>query len=456
MKHWLSKQLHPSLASLFFRYYLSALLALVLIISAVGVIVDQLYNSVDEDNGRSFMRGTVVLIQNQLTQTPQAEWPAALARMAPAFSYKLALTDLSHLSQIPALEEADRQDISRGQLFLDMDSLVVYARIGKSTRVLALGPLNFTSIDNDSLLADGTHARALWWTLTGLGFGILVFLAIRPLWRDLDSIRNTAARLATGDLSARAPQARSWLLSPLSQGLNGMADRLQNQMTAHQALSHAVAHELRTPIARLRFGLSMLDETGTAEEHDKYRRGMERDMQELDELVNASMSYAQLDQGEVILQWEHAELSNWFGELAELVRPLAPEAITLQVDCPADDAEFDHKLMYIAVRNLLVNAVRYARSSVQLQVAQQDGWLVITVDDDGPGVPRTERERVFDPFYRLDASRERKTGGFGLGLSFVRLIAEHHGGHVSISDSPAGGARFRLSIPAQSRLSQPL
>jgi signal transduction histidine kinase len=447
MKVWPNKRLPPSLATLFFRYYLSALLALILIISVVGVIIDQLYNGVDEENGRNFMRGTVVLIQNQLVQQPEARWPAVLASMAPSFSYPLVLTDLAHLPQVTELDEGERQDITRGLVHLDMDGQVIYSRIGHTQRVLAIGPLNFSSNDGDSLLTDGTHARVLWWTLTGLGFGLLVFLAIRPLWDDLSAIRATAERLAAGELSARAPRARSWLLSPLSQGLNSMADRLENQMSAHQALSHAVAHELRTPLARLRFGLSMLDETDSQDEHSKYRHGMERDMQELDELVNASMSYAQLDQGGVVLQWEHAEQREWFSNLVELIRPLAPSGVVLTTDCVEGDVEFDHKLMYIAVRNLLVNAVRYARSQVLLSVVQQDGWLVITVDDDGPGVPPTERERIFDPFHRLDASRDRHTGGFGLGLSFVRLIAKHHGGSISVRSNQQGGARFILSIP---------
>jgi len=448
MKSIFQRLLHPSLATLFLRYYLSALLALVLIISVVGVVIDQIYTGVDEENGRNFMRGTVVLIEAELERHPEQEWPNVLAKMAPAFSYKLALTNLSHLQALQELDDGERQDIVRGLLHMEMDGLVVYSRIGDSQRVLVLGPLNFNSTDSDSLLTDGTHAKALWWTLTGLGFGILVFLAIRPLWNDLSAIRDTAERLAAGELDARAPQAKSWLLSPLSQGLNGMADRLQHQMTAHQAISHAVAHELRTPIARLRFGLSMLDEAETEQEHFKYRQGMEHDMQELDELVNASMSYAQLDQGDVVLQWEHAELEEWFSGLVDLIRPLATPEVTISISCVEEDAEFDHKLMYIAVRNLLINAVHYARSSVKLNVIKQDGWLVVTVDDDGPGVPEAERVRIFDPFHRIDTSRDRHTGGFGLGLSFVKLIAEHHGGSVTVATNQEGGARFVLSIPA--------
>ena len=445
MKLNLRHILRPSLAMLFFRYYLTALVALVLIISVVGVVIDQIYNGLDEDTGRNFMRGTVVMLQQELQEHPEAQWDHVLATLAPSFSYKVSLTDLSHLQ---TLDDNQRQDVSRGITHMDMDELVIYARVGDSQRVLALGPLNFTPNDSDSLLTDGTHAKVLWWMLTGLGFGILVFLAIRPLWDDLVTIRGTAERLAAGDLAARAPIARSWLLAPLSLGLNSMADRLQSQMSSQQALSLAVSHELRTPIARLRFGLTMLEDAASEAEARKYRENMERDMQELDDLVNASMSYAQLDQGDVVLQWEHTELYDWFADLLELVRPLATPGLKFSLACPRIEAEFDRKLMYVATRNLLVNALRYARSAVRLKVDKQEGWLEIMVDDDGPGVPMSERERIFAPFHRLDVSRERHGGSYGLGLSFVRLIAEHHGGGVSVADSPDGGARFIIRIPS--------
>jgi signal transduction histidine kinase len=237
-------------------------------------------------------------------------------------------------------------------------------------------------------------------------------------------------------------------MTPLTQGLNAMADRLQNQMTAHQALSHAVAHELRTPIARLRFGMAMLDESESEKEFQKYRQSMERDMQELDELVNASMSYAQLDQGDVVLQWEHTEIYEWFSDLLEMVRPLAPAGVTIGMACPHEDAEFDRKMIYVATRNLLMNALRFARSAVRIKIEKHSGWLEIAVDDDGPGVAHAERERIFDPFHRSDDRQDHHNGNYGLGLSFVRLIAEHHGGSVHVADSPAGGARFVMRIPA--------
>ncbi|WP_028534662.1 ATP-binding protein [Paludibacterium yongneupense] len=428
----------PTLTTLFFRYYLVALLSLVLLITGVGIVIDKLYNSVDEANGRNFMRGTVLLVLEDLARHPPARWDDEIHRLGSHFSFPVRLLALPTLTQ---LSPEQRHQVMNGDYALDIDNLLIYARVASSQRVLVLGPLSLDP-NSDSMLTDENHAQILWWTLTGLGFGILVFLALRPLWNDLVAIRQTAARLADGDFDARAPQARSWLLQPLSHGLNSMADRVWQQMKGHQAIGHAVAHELRTPIARLRFGLTMLDEAETEEDRQHYRRGMEEDMLELDELVNASLGYARLNRGDVVPELEDTDVAPWLEELAERVRPLMPPGMTLRLCCSCRNVAFDRRLMYIAVRNLLLNAVKYAQTRIDVTAQCQAAGFEIFVDDDGRGVPVEEYDRIFEPFHRLDNSRDRNTGGYGLGLSFVRLIAAHHGGEAWVETSPLGGARF--------------
>jgi signal transduction histidine kinase len=107
-------------------------------------------------------------------------------------------------------------------------------------------------------------------------------------------------------------------------------------------------------------------------------------------------------------------------------------------------AYLDPRQMGRAVSNLLCNAARYAHAQVDLSIECADNLILLHVDDDGPGIPETARERVFEPFMRLDESRNRESGGFGLGLAIVQRIVEWHGGHASVSQSPLGGARFTL------------
>ncbi|GGY16873.1 ATP-binding protein [Paludibacterium paludis] len=444
---YLRNLFRPSLTTLFFRYYLTALVALVLIITGVGVVIDKIYGGIDEENGRNFMRGTVTMIETELQRHPAAQWDDTLRQLGKSFSYPLQLRDLA---RVGGSDAALRQEVANGVLHVDADDMIVYHRVGDSQRVLVLGPLEVTQ-DKDALLSEENHIQILWWTLTGLGFGIIVYLGIRPVWLDLVAVRITAENLAGGDMSARAAPARSWLVSPLARGLNTMADHVERQLATQQALAHAVAHELRTPIARLRFGLTMLDEAENTQEFQTYRHGMERDMEELDELVNASLRYARLNRGDVILHPEDTPLREWFGELAEMVGPLTPEGVTLTLAITADSGLFDRGLIWVATRNLLVNALRYAKSQVRLSVSLAGGVLTLAVDDDGPGIPEADRAAIFDPFHRLDSSRDRSTGGYGLGLSFVRLIAQHHGGQAHVGDSPLGGARFTVTLPGQDK-----
>jgi signal transduction histidine kinase len=446
--HW-PKLFHSSFYRLFFRYYLGALLSLALIISLAGIAIDHLYSSADEDYGRDFMRGTVLLIRNELLLHPEQDWPAILKKMEPSFSYHLALTRLSQLTLVTDLDEGERQEIRLGHLHLDMDGLMIYLRLGESQQVLTVGPLGFNPGNGDSLLTDGIHAKAGWWMLTALGFGILVWLVIRVLWRDLVAMRRTAGRWASGDLSARAPDTRSRLLRPLFCRLNTMAEHLQNQMTSHYAHQHAVAYQLRAPLARLRTRLGAVEkEGGTTPAMHQYWLQMEQDVQELDELLNTSMRYAQLDQGRIEIQKEATALHPWFTELIDTLTPLAPE-IAIQLSCNLDEAEFDPALMHIAVRNVLINAQHRAQAQICISIRQQDKDLEISIEDDGPALAPSQRQHGFEPSPHMIAGNAQGEDRYGMQLSFAWLITEHHGGRASIEEGENGATRFVLRIPGQ-------
>ncbi|WP_225547228.1 ATP-binding protein [Chromobacterium violaceum] len=441
--------LRPSLGTLFARYFLITMLIQLLIIIGFGFLVTKLYENSDQAGKTQFMRGTVALIQDKLRGQPPQRWDAELASIASRFSYPIRLID-----QPPA--ELDGQALAllrRGQSYLDADSQVLYAPMPSGGRLLALGPLDMQSSDSNWISED-IEVLLIWMLLSGATLGTLLYVMLRPLWTDLLEVRRTAEMFAEGDFSARARSARSRLFAPLPLAFNSMASRLERQLETRQALSHAIAHEIRTPIARLRFGLTMLEEEEDPIEWKRYRDGMERDMVELEELISTSMEFAKLRRSEVPLHLETVDLFDWFDDLIDLVTPLKPPNLTLTLECPRDDGAFDRKLMYIATRNLLLNAFKYAQSQVRMTVYHQGAQLIIEVDDDGCGIPEEDRDKVFEPFLRLDRSRDRATGGHGLGLSFVRLIAEHHHGHASAGASTLGGARFRMIIAQPSPCGQ--
>jgi signal transduction histidine kinase len=447
MKMPWQKLRHPSFAKLFFRYYLGVLLALALIISLASVVISHLYSPADEDYGRDFMRGTVLLIKNQLLTHPEKEWPTILKTLEPGFSYPLGLTTLAQLAQVEELDDGERQEIRRGRLHLDMDGLIVYARLGDSQQVLTVGPLSFNSTNGDSLLTDGVHAKVAWWILTALGCGILAWLVFRRIWRDLMALRHTAGRWAAGDLAIRSPKAHSLLLRPLGNRLNDMAENLQHQMSSHYAHRHATALELRTPLSRLRSGLASLpNHAASAQQLQLACADLLQDVQEMDELINSSMRYAQLDQGGIAVEWQPVALHTWFDELIATVS-LANPATSIGLDCQTDEAEFDPTLLNIAVRNLLLNALTRAETIIRVTVSKREQNLEIGVEDDGPVISMEERQHIFEPFYRPAEFLVRRGKGQGLQLSFTRLIAQHHGGSASVIEGTNGTMRFMLKIP---------
>ena len=432
-----------SLATLFARYFIIAMMVELVIIIGFAFVLGKLYQNTDSENARRMLDGPASLVVDALQHYPANQWPQQLPRLTHHFSYPVRLRN-----QVPPeISTESHANLAAGKTYLDFDNNLLYVPLPGSRQLLEMGPLDATPLNTDSSwITQDIEVLLLWIVFTGSTLGLLVYFYLRPMWRDLVSIRNAAEVFANGDFHVRTPQAHSRLFAPLSSALNSMAARLERLLEMQQAMSHAVAHEIRTPIARLRFGLTMLEEEEDGRERKRYQQGMERDMQELEELISASMEYAKLNRGEAILQREKIDLFDWFDDLLDLVNPLKPAHLQLSMNCQRGSALLDRKLVYVASRNLLLNAFKYARSQVLLQVERHGGILEIHVDDDGHGIPAEDRERVFEPFRRLDRSRDRATGGYGLGLSYVRLIAEHHGGEAFASQSPLGGARLTLRI----------
>jgi two-component system osmolarity sensor histidine kinase EnvZ len=195
-----------------------------------------------------------------------------------------------------------------------------------------------------------------------------------------------------------------------------------------------VSHDLRTPLTRMKLTLAMMEAHPAAQE-------LNSDVEEMQRLVNIYLDFARGEGGETPVETDIALLIE---DVAAAVRrdgtPLAiePQAELVMPVRP-------HALRR-CLANLIGNARRYGSNVWVASVATADG-LDILVDDDGPGIPTAERERVFRPFIRLDASRNRSTGGVGLGLTIARDVARSHGGDVRLETSPHGGLRARIHLP---------
>jgi two-component system, OmpR family, sensor kinase ParS len=282
--------------------------------------------------------------------------------------------------------------------------------------------------------------------MTGLAF--ILWRWTRPLWQDIEGLRAATARVGSGDFAVRADVKQGSLIAPIANAFNAMAARVQGLLRSHRDLEHGVAHELRTPLAQLKFDLELARSSDSVADREARFEAMQRDVAELEELVSELLVLAHLREAP---PYRPAEVPA-APFLDELVRRAREEMPSLERDVEIDvrgrmpsTLRCDAKYLARALANLLRNAVRHARTRVAITVECNGSGATVSVDDDGPGIPPEERERLLEPFTRVDASRARDMGGVGLGLAIVKSVAEWHGGHVHVGDSPLGGARVSIT-----------
>jgi signal transduction histidine kinase len=444
-----------SLSRLFFNFYLMAMGSFVVIAVFADFVISTAVRGITDEYTSRFMAGTIILIEDELFRKPRAEWPKTIKTLDSKFAYKLEIVERWTLKLRP--RQAEKLDA--GELAIDSEGDILFHRLKQTSQILVVGPLSPDNNQEDRRgLPLELRIRLLTWTLIGLCLAVAVWFWVRPVWRDLEALRQTARALGDGQFGARAPAARSRAFELLAETLNGMAERIQRLIASQKELSSAISHELRTPIARMRFALEMLAETDERLERERLGRMMEVDLDELDNLIDSSLTYARFERELPELHLTPVELVPWLENEVESVRILG-RALTLTVDSSRLPAslfvEIDRKSMPYAVKNLLRNAIKYAKTQIAIS-AEISGELVrLHIDDDGIGIPPDERQRVFSAFTRLDRSRDRATGGYGLGLAIVRLVLEQHGGSATADASPLGGARFTLTWPLLQSVTKP-
>ncbi|SDN82550.1 ATP-binding protein [Vreelandella arcis] len=280
---------------------------------------------------------------------------------------------------------------------------------------------------------------------------LIIYLIMRSIESRMARLELAATRIASGRLETRVKVESGDFLGRLGMAFNGMANQVQSLLRGQQEMIRAVSHELRTPVARIRFAVQMVEDMTEQPAIRRQLQGIDADIAELDELVDEILTYARLG-GETV---NGAELETALVEcraMAErVIDTLSPlhEGLTITL-MPGPDIELLAEPRYLqrALQNLVSNACRYGQSQVVIGLWDEPHLVRIDVEDDGPGIPADVRADVFKPFARLDDSRARSSGGYGLGLSIVQKIMAGHGGSVTVDVSPTlGGARFTLLIP---------
>lgn len=287
--------------------------------------------------------------------------------------------------------------------------------------------------------------------LVGLAVALGAYPIIRRLTLRLEALQRGVERWGAGDLSVRVNTDGHDEVAFLAARFNHAAERIETLMNSHKALLANASHELRSPLARIRMSLELMG----ADAASPQRIEISRSINELDQLIDEILLASRLDAKQSDAEpFETLDLTGLAAEeCARINAELSAELDTgLGIDATGHSltVQGSPRLLRRMIRNLLENARRYSTGDITLELSQtrtgSQALAVIKVHDRGPGVPPAQRERIFEPFYRLPGASERE-GGVGLGLALVKSICERHGGTVRCEARPGGGASFVVRLP---------
>lgn len=281
------------------------------------------------------------------------------------------------------------------------------------------------------------------------GLVVILLVWVSPLIRQLVNLSKVTQAFGMGDLQQRIPVQKTSYIGTIENEFNRMADRIQQLIDDKKLLSRAVSHDLKTPIARLRFGIEALEETQNEQLRVKYFQRLNRDLDTMEDLVMTLLSYARLDEANIEPDWQSIELNTWL--LATYQGQEYPGFSVELVTYPTSLViKTDPKYLSMQVNNLLSNALRFGKSKIRLSLAVEQGTTWLHVDDDGPGIDEHESAQVIKPFIR--GQHSRGNSGHGMGLAIVDRIGCWMGTPLCIGRSAdLGGARMSLKFTLQNR-----
>ncbi|KFD20906.1 two-component system sensor histidine kinase RstB [Yokenella regensburgei] len=425
---------------LFVQFYLLLFVCFLVMTMLVGLV----YKFTAERAGRQslddLMKSSLFLMRAELREIPPRDWSKTLKAMDFNLSFDLRVEPMNKYQ----LSESAMKHLKAGDIVALEDQYTFIQRIPRSHYVLSVGPVPYLYFLHEMRLLDVALMA-----LIAFSLAIPVFVWMRPHWEDMLRLEAAAQRFGDGHLTERIHFDSMSSFQRLGVAFNQMADNINALIASKKQLIDGIAHELRTPLVRLRYRLEMSENLSEAES-----LALNRDISQLEALIEELLTYARLDRPQNELTLTTPDLPQWITAHVEDIQTVNPQrTVVLSQLSQGDYGALDMRLMERVVDNLVNNALRYSTSRVDVSLTLQGSRAVLRVADDGPGIAQDERERVFEPFVRLDPSRDRATGGCGLGLAIVHSIAQAMSGEVSCDASESGGASFCFSWPVYHNIS---
>jgi len=423
------------------RLPVSLLLVTVVAIFGVGLALDTVFERYSSNTSdllaplRSFGHSFAMMLNS--SESPDdiiSQWPASM-------DYQVALEGVHEFPLPPSLKPA----------FEAGEPLVLEYEQGVSLHFLLDQHEQVLSVHNNTVSGRGGDRVA--WLFTSifyLGTLALVLLWLRPLLHRLHLLRITAKAFGAGDLSSRVEAPGVTYIQDIENDFNRMASQIQRLVEDNKLLTSAVSHDLRTPLARLRFGIDTFAEESLSEKQQLYLGRINSDLNEMESLVNSLLQYARLDN---VLEGMQKQSVSLRSLLDECISQYYHADVSIQIDTSAlqdiDSLSVQGCIEHLAmlINNLLQNAVDYAQHSVLVRLRHEDGCIELAFCDDGPGIALDKRLLVMKPFERgMESTRK----GYGLGLAVSAIIAKHHRGTIEIDEcKELGGARIVVQLESE-------
>lgn len=433
----MSTAAHRGMRDVFLRFYFTVAICFLFAALLIGSAYKQMVDRANQRYLTDVFQATVAIIENELGDLPPSMWHDEVRRMDDKTPLPVQIEQLDAYELSPGNQNA----LADGDIIRLYDEDLYLHRIHETGLMVVMGPIPFLA-QTDQISPEDVLALFL----MCLSLGVPALLWLRPLWLDLLELSKQGRLIGSGDFHARVNLEESSALALLGSAFNRMAHDVEELTASRRAMIDAVSHDLRTPLARLRYRL----ETVRPSASEEVMLAIERDLTNIDQMIEEWLTMSRLDQAGVHLEKQPLEMMVWLeylvGEYAFENAEVINETGTLYPLMLVDSYYLGR-----ALANLLNNSRRYGGKQVQIRLTWSEGKALLCVDDDGPGIPEDQRERLLQPFEQLDTNHNHRSGGFGLGLTIVARIMHAHDGSIAIQDSPLGGARIALSWPTYRR-----
>jgi len=387
-----------------------------------------------EDQNRDW-QGVFLLLDASSQRHSPSEWKNLLQQINKVSNIPVEVNHIDNWG----LSETAINTLHSGRIWIEdlSEGEPVFGLISDNL-VVRLGPV--ASTDSALIVYNMIHYAPL------IMIAVCILFWVCWLQYRLFRLEKATLSYSLGDFDARAPE--SYLaVGNVNAAFNNMAEHVKRFFISQKHLTNAVSHELRSPIGRLKFQLEMLSESTNHQDRERYQHGMSEDIDELEQMVDEMLTYAKMESSEPQVLFESLDIGQWLVQQKQHLCHDINIAISINIPEKALNIGADQVLLSRLLRNLVCNASHYGGDKVVIGYELNGNHCCLYVDDNGSGIPQKYRESIFEPFTRLDPSRNKNTGGYGLGLAIVAQIARYHSGYMEIQDSPNGGASMRFNWP---------